>query len=252
MTRARARPTRDTPTTMGSREVDALLRAAHRRDRLWILLCADAGLRISEALSVCPDSILPTGWLHILGKGRRRREIPCTVRLREALRGACLHAIAMRAPESKPLDTRTPRTLQRAFRAAARRAAVYVPGRTPHTLRHSYASRLIEAGVDIATVQLLLGHAHASTTAIYIHCSPAKRALAAHQLEGLDLSSAQAEPTTEALPAALTFIRADYSYGDADHDKSRSLFDFCGPRARPPGPQRTPLHARPRHRSPNP
>ena len=60
------------------------------------------------------------------------------------------------------------RVLRRSFAAAAAAAGV-PPGITPHTLRHSYATRLMENGVDVRVVQILLGHARIATTAIYTH-----------------------------------------------------------------------------------
>ena len=64
-----------------------------------------------------------------------------------------------------PLDERV---LRDSFAAAAAAAGIQ-PGVTPHTLRHSYATRLMENGVEMRVVQILLGHARIATTAIYTH-----------------------------------------------------------------------------------
>jgi integrase/recombinase XerD len=67
------------------------------------------------------------------------------------------------------------RVLRRSFAAAAAAAAV-PPGITPHSLRHSYATRLMENGVDTGIVQILLGHARIASTAIYTHLTTPTRA----------------------------------------------------------------------------
>jgi site-specific recombinase XerD len=72
----------------------------------------------------------------------------------------------------------------------ARRAGIG-KGVTPHTLRHSYATHLLDAGTDLRTIQVLLGHRNLKTTAIYLHVSQAKIAAAASPL---DLLYAQAQP----------------------------------------------------------
>jgi site-specific recombinase XerD len=74
--------------------------------------------------------------------------------------------------------------LSRTFRVAARAAGITQPV-TAHALRHSYATRLLEHGVDTRIVQILLGHANISTTAVYTHLTEPTRASLRGALDGL-------------------------------------------------------------------
>ena len=73
-------------------------------------------------------------------------------------------------------------TAQRIVSRAARRAGI-TRRVTPHTLRHSYATHLLDAGVDLRTIQLLLGHANLKTTSLYMHVSQARLRAAASPLD---------------------------------------------------------------------
>jgi integrase/recombinase XerD len=109
------------------------------------VLMHETGLRLSEALALDVE-MPPPMLLRVLGKGGRERLIPLSGLARDAL-----EELGGQIPLSR-------RTIQRAFRAA---------GFTPHRLRHSFATELIESGADIGDVQQLLGHASVATTQVY-------------------------------------------------------------------------------------
>ncbi len=136
------------------------------------------GLRISEATALEVGAIDRANQvLRIIGKGDRERLAPLPQPVLYELGRLWL---THRHPRwlfpnhygDAPLNNRV---LSRTFTAAAA-AAVIQRTVTPHTLRHSYATRLIENGVDIRIVQILLGHANIATTAIYTHLTTPIRA----------------------------------------------------------------------------
>ena len=128
------------------------------------------GLRISEALCLTPAHIdKDRRVIRLVGKGNKERLVPLPASVLDGLRDAWREHrnpewIFAGRPEGGPLHRRT---LYRAFRYA--RAAVDLPQATPHVLRHSYATRLLEKGVKVEVVQILLGHASPRTTQTYLH-----------------------------------------------------------------------------------
>lgn len=140
------------------------------------------GLRISEAASLEVRSIDgPNRLLRIIGKGNKERLVPIPQQVLDDLREFWkTHRnrrwVFPNRHGTGPLSTGL---LVRSFADAAK--AANLPGgrrATPHTLRHSYATRLIENGVDTRIVQVLLGHANIATTAIYTHLTePTRRSL---------------------------------------------------------------------------
>ena len=134
------------------------------------------GLRISEAASLTPAQIdQERRVLRVIGKGNKERLVPLPVSLLRHLRQIwLLHrnpawVFALQS-EGKPL---WPKSLYRAFTHACDEAGL--PDATPHTLRHSYATRLLEKGVAVSIVQILLGHANPSTTQAYLHLTEPTR-----------------------------------------------------------------------------
>lgn len=141
------------------------------RDAAVLTLLWGAGLRISEALSL-NRAAAPLGeTLVIRGKGGKERLVPILAAAREAV-DAYLALLDHDAPPDGPLflgargGRLNPRQAQLAMAKA--RAALGLPATaTPHALRHSFATHLLEAGGDLRAIQELLGHASLSTTQVY-------------------------------------------------------------------------------------
>ncbi len=163
-----------------SRRAAAALAAL--RDRALLELLYAAGLRISEALRLDADDLdLAEGSVRVIGKGDRERVVPVgdvaiawLDRYLAAGRPALLAADRTRRLRGGPvfLSSRGRRLGRNAAWAMVKRAAAAagLGGRvSPHTLRHSYATHLLEGGADLRVVQELLGHASISTTQIYTH-----------------------------------------------------------------------------------
>jgi len=175
-----------TPQRGGSAQT-ALRQALARRDLALVETAYAAGLRISELAAVDLGSLdLRRGEIRVLGKGRKERLTllggPARVAIRSYLDDGRPVLLARRAdsgPEpaalflnhrGQPLGVRGLRDrLDR-----LRRLAGLPDGVTPHTLRHSFATHLLDGGADLRVVQELLGHESLATTQIYTHVSPAR------------------------------------------------------------------------------
>ncbi len=141
------------------------------RDVAVTTLLYGCGLRISEALGLTwSDAPLPET-LRITGKGGRERVVPVLPVARRAVetyRDLCPFEPAPRAPlflgaRGGPLN---PRHVQKTMQAARMQLGLPATA-TPHALRHSFATHLLEAGGDLRTIQELLGHASLATTQVY-------------------------------------------------------------------------------------
>lgn len=183
------RPGRPLPSTLDQIEVEALLEAVQPidsvsiRDRALLELLYSSGLRVSEALGLDLDDLsISTGSARVIGKGDLERIVPVGDVALKALSRYLDDAGGRAAPASDGRDAHRGGPLfvsirghrlgrmeaWRAVRRAALRAGL---GRqvTPHTLRHSFATHLLEGGADLRVVQELLGHASITTTQLYTH-----------------------------------------------------------------------------------
>ena len=161
------------PHVLAPEEIVRLFEAAPagpQRLRLQVLYAC--GLRLSELLHLQVRDIDSQRLVVVVrqGQGRKDRLVPLSVRLLQELRAYWRHyrPALWLFPGADPTQPLGASGVQRQCQRAARRAGL-TKRCSPHTLRHSYATHLLEAGVDILTVQALLGHRHLSTTAHYIH-----------------------------------------------------------------------------------
>jgi site-specific recombinase XerD len=166
---------RTIPAVLSPEEVASFLDAARPgRDRVLFQTAYACGLRVSELTHLRIRDIDSARMVVLVcqGKGRKDRLVPLSVRLLGELRRywfGCRpsHWLFPGAKPGRPVHSGN---IQRLFRRVRRRAGI-TKRVTPHTLRHSFATHLLEAGVDVLTVQKLLGHTSLSTTARYLHVS---------------------------------------------------------------------------------
>ena len=157
-------------------EVEGVERAIALRDRAILELLYGSGLRVSEVAGLSVDGVdLARGRVLVLGKGSKEREVPMSDFAVEAIRAW----MAEGRPIMQPAPPLPALFLNRRFRGIGARDIRRLVGRyggtlsgrrvTPHTLRHSFATHLLEGGADIRAVQELLGHASVATTQRYTH-----------------------------------------------------------------------------------
>ena len=174
-----ARVPRKLPTVLSPDEVRRLLDvvAHHPKHKALLITLYGAGLRISEALNLKPGDIDGQRmFIHVRsGKGNKDRMVKLSVHLLAVLRDywrAChpdLWLFPQTRDPQRPMDEGT---AHRIVSRSARRAGI-TRRVSPHTLRHSYATHLLEAGCDLRSIQVLLGHVNLKTTARYTHVSDA-------------------------------------------------------------------------------
>jgi site-specific recombinase XerD len=199
-----AKPPKRLPTVLSTQEVRRMIEVASHcpRDKALILTMYGAGLRVSEAATLkARDIDTPRMLIHVrCGKGNKDRMVKLSATLLTALRQAWQarpkgagntpadHVFVRKNAPRQPMHRVD---VLRMVKRVAKRAGI-TRCVSPHTLRHSYATHLLESGTDLHTIQLLLGHAHFKTTTLYLHLSQA--ALNASPLDLLYAPTANPNP----------------------------------------------------------
>jgi integrase/recombinase XerD len=171
------------PKTLTEAQVEALLAAPDidtplgLRDRTMLELMYASGLRVSELVDLKTVHVsLSEGALRVTGKGAKERLVPfgeeAHAWLRRYLAGARSAILNGQGSDALFVTARggsmTRQTFWKLIKQHALRGGVHVP-LSPHTLRHAFATHLLNHGADLRAVQMLLGHADISTTTIYTH-----------------------------------------------------------------------------------
>ncbi len=176
------------PKTLSEREVECLLEAPDPattlglRDRAMLELMYASGLRVSELVGLNVNAVdLRAGVVQVVGKGGKERLVPMgevamdwvrryVVQVRpELARGLSLDGLFLTARAQTMTRHNFWRLIKRYAHGAGIRAQL-----SPHTLRHAFATHLLEHGADLRALQSLLGHADLSTTQIYTHVAQAR------------------------------------------------------------------------------
>jgi len=173
------------PAHLGHSEIDALMAApdlatvAGRRDRAILELFYASGLRLSELTGASLEDLNLSGRvIRVMGKGRKERLIPFNTQTATSIKNMLADhsgfAQATRRGVKSPLflslrgQRLTTRSIDRIVRQHVKTASIQT-GISPHALRHTFATHLLQAGADLRSIQELLGHAQLTTTQRYTH-----------------------------------------------------------------------------------
>jgi integrase/recombinase XerD len=174
---------RPLPKTLTEREVEALLEAPAtndargHRDRTMLEVLYATGLRVSELVGLTSQQVsLSQGVVRVTGKGGKERLVPlgeeALLWLRDYLRGPRQDLLGGRLCDFLFPTRRSDRMTRQAFWKLIKQYALEADiskSLSPHTLRHAFATHLLNHGADLRVVQMLLGHSDLSTTQIYTH-----------------------------------------------------------------------------------
>jgi site-specific recombinase XerD len=190
---------RTLPNVLSQDEVTRLIEAApNRMHRMLLMLLYATGMRRTEAtLLKVSDIDSQRMVIHIQrGKGMRDRDVPLTPKLLEALRDYWrwkkprVYLFPSKVSDPGVERPISDKTVWNVCRAAADRAGIHKK-LGPHTLRHCFATHLLEAGADLRTIQLLMGHERLEDTTIYLHLSERHLHAAINPLDQLTIRNMQ-------------------------------------------------------------
>ncbi|MDF7800742.1 site-specific tyrosine recombinase XerD [Pontiellaceae bacterium B1224] len=182
------------PDTLSEKEVDLLLKAPNMRkplgvrDRAILEMFYASGLRVSELAGLqLSDLHIDDGYIRVIGKGRKERVIPVGKEstdileryLEEVRPLLCENPHLQNVFVSKRETALCRQRLWQIIKKYTKDAGI-MKNVTPHTLRHSFASHLLENGAPLRVIQEMLGHADIATTQIYTHVNP-ERLKSIHQ-----------------------------------------------------------------------
>jgi len=153
-----------------------------RRDRAMLETMYASGLRVSELVTLSLNELdLTTGLVRVTGKGGRERIVPlgdeAAGRIRDYLDRARPELLGEQMNSAVFITRRGKPMTRQAFWQLIKRYAALAgvdPGLSPHSLRHAFATHLLNHGADLRSVQMLLGHVDLSTTQIYTHVARAR------------------------------------------------------------------------------
>ena len=191
---------RKTPVVLSQEEVARLIEAAPGlKYKAALSVAYGAGLRVSEVANLKVSDIDSQRMMLRVeqGKGQRDRDVMLSPRLLELLREwwKAARPQVWLFPGQNPINPITPRQINRAVTAAKDLAGISKRV-SPHTLRHSFATHLLEQGADIRVIQVLLGHAKLETTALYTRVAVSTIRDVESPLERLSLNLTKRPPPT--------------------------------------------------------
>ncbi len=176
---AHGRREKKLPVVLSVKEVHQVIHAVENlKHRTLLMTIYAGGLRVSEGIGLRVEDIDSARMTLLIrqAKGRKDRLVPLSATLLEVLRNYYKQARPATClfPGEKPDRALHPTSIQKAFKLARLKVQMSKPA-SVHTLRHSFATHLLEAGTDLRTIQTILGHSSLSTTAIYLHIRTHKR-----------------------------------------------------------------------------